>query len=291
MSSNRKEKVVLIHVGTNDVKTAESEDHVIGYVWDLCSVAKEKFAEANIAVCGILRRNDVSDVCINYINNGIEWACKAKGLTFVDPNCWLNINDLGRDGIHLNRRGNIKLVDLITGNYLLQGFLAAGELDPLNRRLCSEKKPDVVVQVVILAEDTDVRDKLLQHDFHVQTIAEVAPIEVQPARRNDKLGLTGRKSKDVGILSTSKLYSLQDRIFAFTPQLTDLQRFYIASDYELMIDIFKSEINFLKSSWQNMLGRPLVVMTVKSIHLDNGNIPNAMITTMKKLKSGYINGT
>lgn len=57
-----------------------------------------------------------------------------------------------------------------------------GELDPLNRRLCSEKKPDVVVQVVILAEDTDIRDKLLQHDIHVQTIAEVAPVEVQPAR-------------------------------------------------------------------------------------------------------------
>lgn len=63
-----------------------------------------------------------------------------------------------------------------------QGFLAVGELDPLNRRLCSEKKPDVVVQVVILAEDNDIRDKLQQHDIHVQTIGEVAPIEVQPAR-------------------------------------------------------------------------------------------------------------
>lgn len=70
-----------------------------------------------------------------------------------------------------------------------------------------------------------------------------------------------------------------------------MTRFYIASDYELMIDIFKGEINFLKSSWQNMLGRPLVVMPLKNIHLDQGKIPLAMITTMKKLKSGYINGT
>jgi len=52
----------------------------------------------------------------------------------------------------------------------------------LNRRLCSEKKPDVVVQVVILAEDNDIREKLRQHDIVVQTIDEVAPIEVQPAR-------------------------------------------------------------------------------------------------------------
>ncbi|KDR24269.1 probable phosphorylase b kinase regulatory subunit alpha isoform X2 [Zootermopsis nevadensis] len=189
----------------------------------------------------------------------------------------------------------------ILGKLLQEGFLAVGELDPLNRRLCSEKKPDVVVQVVILAEDNDIREKLRQHDIIVQTIDEVAPIEVQPARvlshlytylgRNKKLGLSGRKSRDVGILSTSKLYSLHDRIFAFTPQLTDLTRFYIASDYELMIDIFKSELNFLKSSWQNMLGRPLVVMAMKNIHLDQGKIPLAMLTTMKKLKSGYINGT
>ncbi|XP_011157489.1 probable phosphorylase b kinase regulatory subunit alpha isoform X1 [Solenopsis invicta] len=189
----------------------------------------------------------------------------------------------------------------ILGKLLQEGFLAVGELDPLNRRLCSEKKPDVVVQVVILAEDSEIREKIAQHDIHVQTIAEVAPIEVQPAKvlshlytylgRNRKLGLSGRKSRDVGILSTSKLYSLQDKIFAFTPQLTDMTRFYIASDYELMIDIFKGEINFLKSSWQNMLGRPLVVMPLKNIHLDQGKIPLAMITTLKKLKSGYINGT
>jgi phosphorylase kinase alpha/beta subunit len=40
----------------------------------------------------------------------------------------------------------------------------------------------VVVQVVILAEDNDIREKLRQHDIIVQTIDEVAPIEVQPAR-------------------------------------------------------------------------------------------------------------
>ncbi|XP_026287234.1 probable phosphorylase b kinase regulatory subunit alpha isoform X2 [Frankliniella occidentalis] len=189
----------------------------------------------------------------------------------------------------------------ILGKLLQDRFLAVGELDPLNRRLCSEKKPDVVVQVVILAEDNEIREKLRQHDICVQTIAEVAPIEVQSARvlshlytylgRNKKLGLSGRKSRDVGILSTSKLYSLHDRIFAFTPQLTDLTRFYIVSDNELMIDILKSEIYFLKSSWQNMLGRPLIVIAIKSMHLDNGKIPLAMVTTMKKLKSGYISGT
>lgn len=52
----------------------------------------------------------------------------------------------------------------------------------MNRRLCSEKKPDVVVQVVILAENNEIREKLQQYDIHIQTIADAAPIEVQPAR-------------------------------------------------------------------------------------------------------------
>lgn len=33
-----------------------------------------------------------------------------------------------------------------------------------------------------MAEDNDIREKLRQHDIIVQTIDEVAPVEVQPAR-------------------------------------------------------------------------------------------------------------
>lgn len=188
----------------------------------------------------------------------------------------------------------------IVGRLLQEGFLAPGELDPLNRRLSSEQKPDVVVQVVILAEDLYVKEKLKNHDIHAQTISEVAPIEVQPARvlshiysylgRNKKLGLSGRYSREVGLLSTSKLYTLQDRMFAFTPQFVDQQQFYLASDTDLLIDTFKTEIAFLKTSW-HMLGRPTVVLNLQKSLIENDKVPLAMISTIKKLKSGYINGT
>ncbi len=39
-----------------------------------------------------------------------------------------------------------------------------------------------MVQVVILAENNEIREKLQQYDIHIQTIADAAPIEVQPAR-------------------------------------------------------------------------------------------------------------
>ncbi|CAH0759086.1 unnamed protein product [Diatraea saccharalis] len=189
----------------------------------------------------------------------------------------------------------------ILGKLLQEGFLAVGELDPLNRRLCSEKKPDVVVQIVILAEDNEIRDKLLEYDLHVQTISDVAPIEVQPARvlshlytylgRNKKLGLSGRKSRDVGILSTSKLYSLNDRIFAFTPQNFDYEEYYMSRDPALLASTFTANVAFLGMSWKQMLGRPTITLLATQYLLDQGKIPMAMITTMKKLKSGYINGT
>ncbi|XP_017870383.1 probable phosphorylase b kinase regulatory subunit alpha isoform X8 [Drosophila mojavensis] len=189
----------------------------------------------------------------------------------------------------------------ILGRLLQEGFLAVGELDPLNRRLGAQKKPDVVVQVVIIAEDNEIRDKLAEHDLHVQTIADVAPIEVQPARvlshlytylgRNRKLGLSGRKSRDVGILSTSKLYSLKDRIFAFTPQHIDYEEYYTTRDPDLLASNFTTNLGFLTNNWRHMLGRPTITLMATHYMLDQDKIPLAMIQTMRKLKSGYINGT
>lgn len=57
--------------------------------------------------------------------------------------------------------------------------------------------------------------------------------------RNEKLGLSGRKSRDVGILSTSKLYSLQDRIFAFTPQVNDINIFI---NFKLLLTFHKVQL-------------------------------------------------
>ncbi|XP_037921796.1 probable phosphorylase b kinase regulatory subunit alpha isoform X2 [Hermetia illucens] len=189
----------------------------------------------------------------------------------------------------------------ILGKLLQEGFLAVGELDPLNRRLGAQKKPDVVVQVVIIAEDNEIRDKLAEHDLHVQTVADVAPIEVQPARvlshlytylgRNRKLGLTGRKSRDVGILSTSKLYSLKDRIFVFTPQNFDYEEYYTTRDPDLLASNFTTNLAFLTNNWRHMLGRPTITLMATHYMLDQNRVPLAMVQTMRKLKSGYINGT
>lgn len=116
MDNERKEKLVVIHVGTNNVKRAESSDHVVGEIYDLCNVARKKFSGAKIIVNGIIKRKYVSPGKIEYINRGISWVCKRQGINFVNPNSWVREWDLGRDGLHLNRRGTFNFGNCLSNS-------------------------------------------------------------------------------------------------------------------------------------------------------------------------------
>ncbi|XP_035825759.1 phosphorylase b kinase regulatory subunit alpha, liver isoform isoform X5 [Aplysia californica] len=190
----------------------------------------------------------------------------------------------------------------ILGRLMIEGFLSPGELDPLNRRHVTETKPDVVVQVVLLAEDSLIQDKMALHGIELQTVAEVAPIQIHPARvlskiysllgKNKRMGLSGRApSSEIGLLATSKLYMLHDKILAFVPQFVDQRQFYLGLDVEYLVDNFKTQIDMLSNSWKG-LGRPLMVVSFTRFALDNyQHPPNALLATIKKLQSGYISGT
>jgi hypothetical protein len=54
---------------------------------------------------GILRARDVRWRCIRAVNDRYNWVAKNPGVTFLDPNSWIEFGDFGRDGLHLNRRG------------------------------------------------------------------------------------------------------------------------------------------------------------------------------------------
>ncbi|CAI9725367.1 probable phosphorylase b kinase regulatory subunit alpha isoform X2 [Octopus vulgaris] len=188
----------------------------------------------------------------------------------------------------------------VVGRLIYEGFLSPGELDPLNRRLVSTARPDVVVQVVILAEDEFIQERLSDYGIDVQTTKEVEPIKVYPARilsfiysflgKNKRLGLTGRPSSEIGLLATSKLYTLKDQILAFAPQFLDNLQFYLPLDNSFLMDNFKSDVETLSHQWR-MLGRPVIVFPVSKMMLDHGKIPStALIANIKKLQSGYING-
>ncbi|XP_037615641.1 phosphorylase b kinase regulatory subunit alpha, skeletal muscle isoform isoform X7 [Sebastes umbrosus] len=189
----------------------------------------------------------------------------------------------------------------ILGNLLAEGFLAPGEVDPLNRRFSTIPKPDVVVQVSILAETEEIKELLLKNGIEVETVADIHPIHVQPSRvlshiyarlgRNPRLGLTGRPYRRIGVLGTSKFYTIRNTIFSFTPQFIDHQQFYLALDNKMIVEMLRTEISYLASRWR-MTGRPTVTFPISQTMLteDHTNLDPAVLATLKKLQDGYYGG-
>ncbi|XP_075551980.1 putative phosphorylase b kinase regulatory subunit alpha isoform X1 [Dermacentor variabilis] len=188
----------------------------------------------------------------------------------------------------------------IVGRLMYDELITPGEMDPLNRRLCMLRRPDVVVQVVLLAENSTLRDTFAELCPSIQKLSEVQPIEVQPGGvlgqlyshlgQNRKMGLSGRSGTDVGLLATSKIYSLQDHLFVFTPQNLDSEVFHLVNDVDLFVSTLRSDLAVLRSQW-HILGRPTMVVILRQRHLVHNKPPPSLRQTIKKLASGYINGT
>ncbi|KAK0418134.1 hypothetical protein QR680_013390 [Steinernema hermaphroditum] len=196
------------------------------------------------------------------------------------------------------------------------GFLSPAELDPLSRRLSVyEKRPPCEVQVVILADNADVQKELAMNDIAVQRVDEIDPVFcIQPAYvfskilsklgESKKLRLSGRPTdRDVGLLSTSKLYQLGQKFIVFTPQFMDRRRSHLMYDIRILMDEWSSELQYIYSSWNStsISGRPLVVLVISKNMLQsdsalaspgimNRHMKATVVGTIKKISNGYLGG-
>ncbi|XP_064283469.1 phosphorylase b kinase regulatory subunit alpha, skeletal muscle isoform isoform X6 [Passer domesticus] len=189
----------------------------------------------------------------------------------------------------------------ILGCLMAEGFLAPGEIDPLNRRFATVPKPDVVVQVCILAETEGIKAILQKEGINVETVAEVYPIRVQPARilshiyarlgRNKQMCLTGRPYRHMGVLGTSKLYKIRKSIFTFTPQFIDQQQFYLALDNKMIVEMLRTDLSYLCSRWR-MTGRPTITFPISHTMLDetSNSVHPTVLAMLQKLQDGYFGG-
>ncbi|XP_048459198.1 phosphorylase b kinase regulatory subunit alpha, liver isoform-like isoform X1 [Rhincodon typus] len=189
----------------------------------------------------------------------------------------------------------------ILGTLLAEGFLAPGEIDPLSRRMSTISRPDVVVQVSILAETEKIKNILAKHNFYVDGVSDVLPIRVQPGRIlshlyaklgcNKKLKLSGRPYRHIGVLGTSKLYVIRNQTFAFTPQFIDQHQFYLALDCRMIVEMLRTDLAYLFSCWK-MTGRPTVTFPItQSMLSDDGtDIDSNILSTLRKLQDGYFGG-
>ena len=74
------------------------------YIYDLINTAKSKFSSSRVILSGVLRRRDVSWCRIGAVNDRLGWVANTLGVTFVDPNSWVDDWGYSGDGLHLNRR-------------------------------------------------------------------------------------------------------------------------------------------------------------------------------------------
>ncbi|XP_039651610.1 phosphorylase b kinase regulatory subunit alpha, liver isoform isoform X4 [Perca fluviatilis] len=184
---------------------------------------------------------------------------------------------------------------------LAEGFLAPGEIDPLNRRFSTNFKPDVVVQVCVLAESEEIQQLLSDHGIKVQTMSEVLPIRVMPARilshvyvrlgNCKKLNLSGRPYRHIGVLGTSKFYEIRNCSYIFTPQFLDQHHFYLALDNQMIVEMLRTELAYLSSCWR-MTGRPTLTFPITHSMLveDGDGIDSCILATLRKLQDGYFAG-
>ncbi len=105
-------ETVILHVGTNDLKSAGNLDCVMGEVYSLVHKAKTKFPKYKFVLSGVLRRAGVSWRRIGALNDRYAWISRILGVTFVDPNSCLEDWDFAKDGLHVNRRGARRLGQL-----------------------------------------------------------------------------------------------------------------------------------------------------------------------------------
>uniref|UniRef100_A0A6Q2YYP1 Phosphorylase b kinase regulatory subunit n=1 Tax=Esox lucius TaxID=8010 RepID=A0A6Q2YYP1_ESOLU len=189
----------------------------------------------------------------------------------------------------------------IVSSLLAEGFLAPGEIDPLNRRFSTSSRPDVVVQVCVLAESVEIREMLKDYGVQVQTVAEVQPVRVLPARILShiyvklgtlrKLNLSGRPYRHIGVLGTSKFYEIRSRTYTFTPQFLDKHHFYLALDNQMIVEMLRTELAYLSSSWR-IIGRPTLTFPIThNMLVDDGEgIDPCILSTLRKLQDGYFGG-
>ncbi|OAF68238.1 Phosphorylase kinase subunit beta [Intoshia linei] len=189
----------------------------------------------------------------------------------------------------------------IIGKLLGSGYINKKNLDPLqcyNFKNTSEIPP-VVICLVSLHDS--IKKMFLDSGIVVETTESLKPVEIyfstvlgcllSSIGHNEKLGLTGRQEKNIGILETAKLYTIKNRIFAFYPHFMNISFSYISRDPYYLIDQLRSKILFLRDNW-TYKESPIILLSCGMRHVDNktNNISNQILSATKHFQDGQFDG-
>jgi hypothetical protein len=101
-------ETVTIHIGTNDLRK-RNLDFIMGEVYALETTEKSKILNCKLVLSEVLLRREMSWQHIGAPNDRFNWVANTVGITFIDPNSWIEDRDFVRYGLHLNGRGKRRL--------------------------------------------------------------------------------------------------------------------------------------------------------------------------------------
>jgi phosphorylase kinase alpha/beta subunit len=176
---------------------------------------------------------------------------------------------------------------------LIENLVSIGDLDPLGRHLCPGKATDPVVQIALLSEDEDLQHQLETYGIATQTPGQVAPIQVRGAEelaeiytqigRNDQLKLTGRPTRRLRSLTTSRVFRIRGELMVFLPAFLDQKQFYLTLDKQFLVEQIKSELAYIQRHWHH-LGRPTMTILLTHQILESGS--EALLSLIQEFQTG-----
>jgi lysophospholipase L1-like esterase len=110
--SESEPEVVVLHVGTNNIKR-RSKVHMVAEIDELIDAGKGKWDNTKWVIGGLVYRDDVYATTIDKLNDGLQWLCEERGMVFYDPNSRISQREKAKDGLHLNHRGGLVLGQLL----------------------------------------------------------------------------------------------------------------------------------------------------------------------------------
>lgn len=186
----------------------------------------------------------------------------------------------------------------LVGVLLQEGHVQPAELDPLGRRLGDAVRPEVCVQVLLLAEDELVRSRLAAQGIAAQTAEALQPLQLldpddleagfAELGRCDALGLSGRPRQPIGGLATSQLFEHAGGRALCLPPFCQRRGFYLALDNRLLVDQIDTELAYLHRHWHRD-GQPLLVLPVSAPMLDAPGA-DALLAYLDDLRCGRSDG-
>lgn len=94
---------VILHVGTNDLKSKEPQQ-VAGSVVDLARQI-ENSSDATVIISELVQRRDGFNEAVKTVNKQLKFYCRQNGWKFIQHQN-ISEKELNKGGLHLNFKGN-----------------------------------------------------------------------------------------------------------------------------------------------------------------------------------------